>query len=213
MLTPLSEPYLNTDLQPEPYDLDRANQILDELGYAKGSDGIRRVDGRKMSYEVITPNTLSGINREFDIVRNSFREIGIELVNNSLDGTTAFAEIVAPDNKYENFDIHMWDWIGYIDPDFVLSVLTTGQWGSWSDTGYTNPEYDRLYKEQGIAPSDEERKDIIWEMQEILYRDKPYIQLVQVDLVTGWSRNWGGLPQPFLNGMSKRPWIEVHQTA
>jgi peptide/nickel transport system substrate-binding protein len=213
LLTPLCGNYLNTDLKPEEYDLDKANQILDDLGYMKGADGIRVANGSPMAYEVITPSDLYGINREFDIVRTSFQQIGIKLTQNSLDGTTAFAEITAPDNKYENFDMHMWDWVGYIDPDFVLSVVTTGQWGGWSDTGYTNPEYDKLYKDQGVAPSEEDRKNIVWQMQEILYRDKPYIQLVQVDLVKGFGKKWGGLTEPFLNGMSKRPWIEIHQTA
>ena len=32
---------MNPDIEPEAYDLDLGNQILDELGYARGSDGIR----------------------------------------------------------------------------------------------------------------------------------------------------------------------------
>jgi len=106
----------------------------------------------------------------------------------------------------------MWDWIGYIDPDFVLSIVQCNQYGSWSDTGYCNSEYDKLYKEQGVAKSDAERKDIVWRMQQILYDDKPYVQLVQVDLVTAFQNTWGGFTPPFLNGLSKRPWVQIGQT-
>ncbi len=55
----------------------------------------------------------------------------------------------ATSTGYTTFDIAMWDWAGYIDPDFMLSVVTKGQWCSWSDTGWDNPAYDKLYAQQG----------------------------------------------------------------
>ena len=33
----------------------------------------------------------------------------------------------------------------------MLSVVTKGQWCSWSDTGWDNPAYDRLYVKQGVT--------------------------------------------------------------
>ena len=60
LLTPISAPYMNTDLQPEKYDLALANSMLDKLGYKRGSDGIRRTPGANshpMSYGVITPTS------------------------------------------------------------------------------------------------------------------------------------------------------------
>ena len=52
----------------------------------------------------------------------------------------------------------MWDWVGYVDPDFMLSVVTKSQWCSWSDTGWDNPEYDKMYERQGTLVDPEERK-------------------------------------------------------
>ena len=54
----------------------------------------------------------------------------------------------------------MWDWVGYIDPDFMLSVVTKGQWCSWSDTGWDNPEYDKLYSSRA-RPSTRRAKAIV----------------------------------------------------
>ena len=45
----------------------------------------------------------------------------------------------------------MWDWVGYVDPDFVLSVVGCDQYGGWSDTAYCNPAYDKLYQKQGVT--------------------------------------------------------------
>ena len=44
-------------IQPLPFNIDKANQILDDLGYTKGSDGIRVANGVPMSYDVIFPLT------------------------------------------------------------------------------------------------------------------------------------------------------------
>ena len=74
----------------------------------------------------------------------------------------------------------MWDWIGYVDPDFMLSVVTKGQWCSWSDTGWDNPEYDALYEKQGTTIDPEERKQIVWEMQQMIYDNFLYTQLVNM---------------------------------
>ena len=53
LLTPLSTPYMNTDLQPEKYDLALANGMLDKLGYKRGSDGIRRTPGSELASDVL----------------------------------------------------------------------------------------------------------------------------------------------------------------
>ena len=118
-----------------------------------------------MSYDVITPSGVESVNREFDIIKASFAQIGVQLKQRALDETTAFNEITAPDNKYLNYDMMLWDWVGYIDPDFVLRVVTCDQYGGWSDTGYCNPAYDKLYQQQGVTTDPEARRKIVWQMQ------------------------------------------------
>jgi peptide/nickel transport system substrate-binding protein len=212
LLTPISAPYMNTKLAPEKYDLALANSMLDKLGYKRGSNGIRTTPGagsHPMAYDVITPDSLSGIDREFAIVRDSFAKIGVKLTQRSYDATTAFAEITKPKNQYLDFDLFMWDWIGYTDPDFVLSVVGCNQYGGWSDTAYCNKAYDTLYSEQGTTIDPAKRKATVWKMQDILYRDKPYVQLVQVDLIFGYRKGWTGIQPPYLHGLSKIPWITL----
>jgi peptide/nickel transport system substrate-binding protein len=53
--------------------------------------------------------------------------------------------------------------------------------GGWSDSGYSNPEYDQLYLDQQKAFKPEDRQKIIWKMQDLLFRDKPYIVLYNYD--------------------------------
>ena len=142
-------------------------------------------------------------------MRESFAKIGVKLTQRAYDGTTAFAEITKPKNQYLDFDLMMWDWVGYIDPDFVLSVVGCDQYGGWSDTGYCNPAYDKLYQQQGVTMDPVKRKQVVWKMQEILYRDKPYIQIAQLDLIYGFRKGWTGIAPPFLTGLGKLPWLNL----
>jgi peptide/nickel transport system substrate-binding protein len=204
--------WVSPELQLEPFDVARANQILDEAGYARGADGIRvDQDGEKMEYEVITPTGVQGINRSFEVARAGLEQVGITLKQKALDDTAAFEEILAPDNKYEVFDLAMWDWVGYLDPDFVLSVVTCDQWGGWSDTGYCNPDYDELYQQQAVTIDQAARREIVYEMQEILNRDRPYIQLVNLVATAAHGKGWDGLNLPELGGFSKRPYTDAHR--
>jgi peptide/nickel transport system substrate-binding protein len=158
---------------------------------------------------VITPTGVQGVQRTFEIIQKGLAEIGVKVTPNALDDTTAFEAILAPDGKYEEFDMAMWSWVGYLDPDFVLSVVTCDQWGGWSDSGYCNPEYDELYLEQGATVDQEARKEIVWQMQDIMQADRPYIHLVVVDYITAWQKNWDGF-LPDLIAYSKQPWIAPH---
>ena len=134
LLTSISAPYLNTKLAPEAYNPALANSMLDKLGYKRGSGGVRVANGHKMSYTIITPSETAGMNREFAIVKQDLAKIGIAVTQSSLDATTAFSEITAPKNKYLSYDMMMWDWIGYIDPDYILTVVNCNQYGNRSDT-------------------------------------------------------------------------------
>ena len=79
IITPSSGAWYNPAVKPTPFNLAKANQILDWLGYKKGSDGIRVANGSKMSYAVITPTDVHSIQRTFQIIQAAFRKIGIQI--------------------------------------------------------------------------------------------------------------------------------------
>jgi peptide/nickel transport system substrate-binding protein len=74
-----------------------------------------------------------------------------------------------------NFDTFEWGWYVEPDPDSMLSYLTCGQLGNWSDSWYCNEEYDALYDQQHVEQDDAARQEQVKQMQEILYRDAPYL--------------------------------------
>ena len=204
----------NPHIKPPSFNLALANRMLDQLGYKKGSDGIRVAGGHKMSYTVITPTDLQTVDRTFQIMQPDFRKIGVELKQRALDSTTAFEEIGAPDYKYLKFDLALWDWVALADPDFMLSVVTCDQYGNWSDSGYCNKRYDSLYSKQQLTPDQDRRRAIVWQMQKMLYDQVPYVWLFQLDQVDASSTKWAGLVDSFqgpFNQLNRLSMSEVHQ--
>ena len=206
--------WADPSVKPESFNLALANKLLDQAGYKKGSDGIRVAGGHKMSYDMITPTDVPSTNRTFQILQPDFKKIGIQLRQRSLDSTAAFDAITTPDNKYLKFDLALWDWVGLIDPDFMLSVVTCAQYGGWSDSGFCDKKYDAMYSQQQLTPNQAKRKALVWKMQRYLQAKRPYIWLAAQDAVWAVSKNWGGLvasPQGPFNSINKLSLSRVHQ--
>jgi peptide/nickel transport system substrate-binding protein len=213
IVPPSTGDWHDSSIQPLPFDLAKANELLDGLGFTKGSDSIRVADGHPMQYDVLFPGSERGAgDRAFQIIQSDFAEIGVKLVQRSVSG--AYSIMTAPDNRYENWDLAMWNWTPPIDPDFILSVMTCNSFGNWSDSAYCNDAYDKLYDQQGQTLDPVARRDIVYEMQKMVYDDRPYIVLVYNDTINSWSDGWDGFVQSsqgLFSALTKYSLISVHQ--
>jgi peptide/nickel transport system substrate-binding protein len=163
-----------------------------------------------MKYDILTPTSTDfNVNREFDIVQEGLAKLGVT-VTQKVGGDSTATYALETDSKcdasknvgYSKFDIAMWDWIGYVDPDFQLSVVTKGQWCSWSDTGWDSPAYDKLYDKQGSTVDPSKRKALVYRMQQMVWDNFLYTQLVNEVSLDANSTKWTGF-QHELNGYSK----------
>jgi peptide/nickel transport system substrate-binding protein len=212
-------PFENPNLGPTQYNCSSANTALDKLGYKRGSDGIRVAPATSgkyaqpahaMSYEVIIPTSLDfNGTRMFEILKEGFAKLGVTAkLKVGGDATASYA--LETDAKcdgaknigYSKFDIAMWDWIAGPEPDFQLSVVTKGQWCSWSDTGWDSPAYDKLYEQQGVTVNAAKRRAVIYKMQKMVYDAFVYTQLTNHVALDATSTKWTGFKNE-LNAFSK----------
>jgi peptide/nickel transport system substrate-binding protein len=62
IVPPVTGKWFNSQLDVVPFDLDKANQILDDAGYKMGSDGVRVApNGNRLSYTVMADNSQPGV--------------------------------------------------------------------------------------------------------------------------------------------------------
>lgn len=157
------------------YDIDRANQMLDARGYARGGDGIRRTPGGARMQMVFT-TIVSGERQKIQaIIKDGWQKIGVETEIRALDPTTFLA---GPDNPASAYrfpaDVQMSLFLFSSPfPTFFMRRYYAGanmqNWAQKSNnwTGlnlikWFDPEYDRLY-EQVLAERDPGRSQMLWQ--------------------------------------------------
>jgi peptide/nickel transport system substrate-binding protein len=215
IIPPASGHWRDPAIKPPPFDLAKANQLLDQAGYKMGPNGLRIADGHPMSYTVIMPAVTSGGygERSFQIIQADFKKIGVQLSPKNLDDTAATNAILA--DHYESFELSMSYWQTNIDPDFMLSALTCGSWYVWNDTGYCDKTYDRMYQQQGATINPAMRQQIVYQMQQMAAGSKTYLVLDYPESIEAHSAGWTDMPvvaySPF-NPWSKIPFESVHLT-
>ena len=110
IIPPATGHWYDPAIKPTPFDLAKANQLLDQAGYKMGPNGLRVANGHPMSYTVIVPDSMANSyeQRSFQIIQGDFKKIGVKLTEKTLDDSAAYDAILA--NNYKNFEISMWDW-------------------------------------------------------------------------------------------------------
>ncbi len=186
--------WYNNTIQDYPFDIAEANRLLDEAGYLDtNGDGVREMpDGSNpLVFRLNWPSDSSTAPRIAELLDETWSQIGVDLQPQALD-PDALTSVCCPTFDY---DVIIWGWGSDPDPAFLLSVHLTNEIPTGtSETGYSNPEFDELFAQQATALDPDERRQIIWRMQEILHRDVAYIipfyaqatQAFRTDRFTGW---------------------------
>jgi peptide/nickel transport system substrate-binding protein len=73
------------DATPEPYDPAGAERLLDEAGYRRGKDGLRRKGNRVLSVELLFPAAQAISAQIAEILRAAYAKVGVELVARPLE--------------------------------------------------------------------------------------------------------------------------------
>jgi peptide/nickel transport system substrate-binding protein len=187
-------PWYNNTLEDYAFDPAKANQILDDAGYKDtDGDGVREMpDGSKpLSFRLYWPNDVAEAPRIADLLGDTWNQIGVKTEPQAFDPdalTTACCPAF-------DFDIMIWGWAWGPDPEGPLSVLRTSDIATGSsETGYANPQFDDLYVQQSTELDPQKRREIVWEMQKIIFDDVVYIipyyqqdvQAYRKDRFQGW---------------------------
>jgi peptide/nickel transport system substrate-binding protein len=194
IVPPATGSWSNPAVKPLPYDIAKANALLDAAGYKVGSGGIRVANGHQMKYTVYLSEDNQGAGiRAGQIMTTDFAKIGVKLVFQETDDDALNDDIVA--DHYRKFDLAMWGWDTLLDPTYILSAMTRAQWGDNSDSGYDNPVYNKLYREQADTLNVKKRRAIVYRMQKIVANARPYIILQDVDVLEAWNPRWTGIEE------------------
>ncbi|MEZ4640292.1 MAG: ABC transporter substrate-binding protein [Caldilineaceae bacterium] len=170
------------------YDPEQAAALLDEAGYADSDgDGVREMtDGEPMSYQFLVYANNPERIRAAELIRDWVKEIGIELVVQTLDPTTVDS-LVWPGfdvSQGRDFDLSMWGWSAAIQTDPTRLgelVASDTSVGALNIGGYSNAAVDELVTELRATLDSDARRALVQEIQAAIAEELPFVPLYYAD--------------------------------
>jgi peptide/nickel transport system substrate-binding protein len=214
IIPPATGAWHDNSVRPLPYDIAKANELLDAAGYKRGSGGVRDALGHAMAYDLLVSPDVAGGLRMGQILTQSYAQIGVTLHVRQLDDDALESAITK--NHYRDFDLALWGWDTEYDPSYMLEAMTCAQYGNDNDSGYCNAGYDKMFAQQEITTDPSARKALVYRMQTQVADDRPYVVLHYLDVLEGWSRSWAQVtegPTGFLSQFSASPLLEISKTS
>ncbi len=173
------------------FDLDAANEALDEAGYRKGPDGIRLdKTGKPLNLRLLAHAEANLDENAAPFIKGWLKEIGINVTVEPRSDTQ-----VNEDTTRGDFDLAFSGWNVNPDPDYVLSLQTCANRpnaqgkGGTPDSFFCDEVYDDLYKKQASEVDREKRIDIVKQMQARLYDQAPLVILGYDNALEAYNKN------------------------
>ncbi len=162
------------DVQQYPYDPPKANALLDQAGWKRGSDGVRF----RLTMKTSTDETSRLLAM---ILQQQLRDIGIALEVRSFEFATFYADI-----SKGAFQMYTLRWLGgNEDPDIFRYAYDSHMFPPHgANRGrYFNAALDTLIREAGMSGDQAQRRTDYVKVQQILASDLPSINLWYLDAV------------------------------
>lgn len=175
-------PYADPSLKPLPYDPEQAEALLDEAGWTDtNGDGTRDKDGVELVLRYITNERELRKNVQA-VVQQQWAQVGIgaELVNYSSDVFWNNYNDGGPQAQ-GNYDVAQYSSVGsFPDPEASqnwlcdqISSAENPDGANWQ--GYCNPALDELLMTQAGTLDPDERVQLYYEIEKIMYDDVIYV--------------------------------------
>ncbi|HEX6597101.1 MAG TPA: ABC transporter substrate-binding protein [Acidimicrobiales bacterium] len=182
------------------FDVAKANRTLDEAGFRRGEDGIRRTaDGTPLQFNITVAANEPQHQRAAQLITQQVEAIGVRMTVEQIDPATLRQRrgTLNYDSFITNLESH-----AHADPDalfffFHSPIANSPSAGSFG--AYSNPQFDRLVEQARSAVDLDQRKDLLHQAQRIYAQDAPALVLfypngdyaVRTSAYNGWIADTG----------------------
>ncbi|WP_282938923.1 ABC transporter substrate-binding protein [Paenibacillus sp. RC67] len=190
-IIPPDSTWYNKDVLKYDYNTAKADEMLDQLGYAKNASGVR--EALKLNMMV------SSTSKEAQMMQEMLKKVGITLNIQQVDTATFTAAM--GENKY---DMAITGHIGLSgDPDFLRLWFMGSASNAYAARGksFTNEEFQKLAEAQLQELDPVKRKAEVNQMQAILSDElptlvlyhRPFYLMYKKSDFNGWFNTFGGI--------------------
>jgi len=202
----------NTQFMPKgitwEFNLDKAKQLLDQAGATPGSDGIRVLNGRKMSW-VYGSSQNAVRQKEQEIIKAALGQIGIEIQIQAVAASAYFDannpdsfQELAADFGMETNAAGVYPLLWYLRYLSLAPLKDIAQkengWSGRNIQRYQNPQFNALWTQASQEVDPAKYTDTFLQMQTLVVNDVADIGLVSRNNVAAAAKNLTGFqPTPY----------------
>ena len=193
------------------FNIDKANKLLDEAGWKRGSDGIRAKDGKQLKL-VYQTSINAPRQKNQAIVKQACQKAGIEVELKSVTASVYFSSDAANPDTYTKFytDIQMFTTtMGEPDPGVFMRQFLSwevaskeNKWQGRNITRWRSEEYDKAYKASEGELDPVKRAALFISMNDMVVGEPVVIPVVYRPRVSAVSRRL----RPHLSGWDNDLW-------
>ncbi|WP_145335473.1 ABC transporter substrate-binding protein [Paenibacillus xylanexedens] len=169
-------------------DLNRANKLLDEQGWVKGSDGIRAKDGKKLTLKYVdgSPNREKR-NDIAAIIQQQLKPLGIAV---EVVITKDIATVI-----YQNWDYDLYgNSQANSDPNALYAFYHTSAEGQRPTlSGLSDPKIDQLLEQGAVEKDSAKRVEIYSQIQKYLIEQAVILPIYVFPYTVAASKNVEGI--------------------
>jgi ABC-type transport system substrate-binding protein len=143
-------------------------------------------------------------------------QLGFQAEANPTDFNAIVASVYTPTEANElDFDMYILGWslgnpaLPTYHKSFFYGANDTLLNEGDNAPGYHSDEFDALVEQMDVAQSEEEAYDLMWQMEEILFRDKPYVLLFDTGILEFYRQ--ANVAYPFTETLSGLQFIQGQQ--
>jgi peptide/nickel transport system substrate-binding protein len=179
------------------FSIDKANQMLDEAGWPRGSDGVRSKDGKRL--KLVFQTSINAPRQKTQaIVKQACQKAGIEVELKSVTASVYFSSDVANPDTYTKFyaDMQMFTTnMSEPDPGFFMRQFLSSEiaskdnkWQGRNITRWHNEDYDKAYHAAESELDPVKRAALFIAMNDMVVGDPAVIPVVYRPSVSAMSR-------------------------
>ena len=183
------------------FNVDKANQILDQAGWARGADGIRAKDGRrlKMLYQAAANATVQKVQA---VVKQAAARAGIEIEVKAIQASVFFSADVnnADTNVRFRADLQTFTSFTGLDPQSFMAQLVSwelptreNKWTGRNIARWKNAEYDRLWRKADAEMDPVKRAALFIKMNDLVVQNAVVIPITLRNVMHAAGNSLSGI--------------------
>ncbi|MBV8391724.1 MAG: peptide ABC transporter substrate-binding protein [Alphaproteobacteria bacterium] len=183
------------------FNVDKANALLDKAGWAKGSDGIRAKDGKKLKF-VYQTSVNQPRQKTQAIVKQACQKAGIDIEIKAVTASVFFSSDIANPDTYPKFYADLQEYSNGMnapDPEVFLRQFCSweksqkdNKWQGRNITRWESKEYDALHKAAQVELDPVKRVALLIKCNELAVNNVVVIPLVSRNNAVGMANNLVG---------------------